>query len=325
MLAERERYEHMLSVPKAHGFVSHDSGTCGLHVHVDRKFFPDEERGIKRLLFLTEKFYPEIFIFSRRHASKAEEWSKRYMPALEGALLTSKDAETVYTKATSGHDRYRMVNLQKAPTIEFRIFRGTLNPTTFWATLQLVTNIVKLARNAEDSILDAITWLDIVNYEKYPELSEYNERRVGAGWSGETKIKAAVSQDAKEIMEEIEMPNNAIARSKLLGVSLYKLRGTSPVLISLWPAIAPSLVSSGSFVIEARRVGTTLIVKRTPEARFALQGNEIMRTDIGEPSPLSWIRIDEGFIANLQPELRDKLIADAIEHKEAILDLNGKE
>jgi hypothetical protein len=74
MLAHKERYGQLLDIPRVMGFTSHDAGTCGLHVHVDRKWFDgDTERA--RLVWLTEHFWPEMFIFARRSASTAQRTS----------------------------------------------------------------------------------------------------------------------------------------------------------------------------------------------------------------------------------------------------------
>ena len=56
--------------------------------------------------------------------------------------------------------RYYAVNLSNDDTIEFRLFRGTLNPNSFFATLELVNAIVCYSRS--DESIDRMTWDDLL-------------------------------------------------------------------------------------------------------------------------------------------------------------------
>jgi hypothetical protein len=66
-----------------------------------------------------------------------------------------------------------MLNVQNNATVEFRFFRGTLKYESFLAAMQLVSNLCLYAR--EHDLLQVLTATpdDVVNYVKYPELSEY--------------------------------------------------------------------------------------------------------------------------------------------------------
>jgi hypothetical protein len=75
------------------------------------------------------------------------------------------------------------VNLQNAHTVELRMWRGTLNPDSFFATLQLVDTIVKRCIEIGDDYrkLQAITWKELVQSD-HEILNAYLEKR---GLSGE--------------------------------------------------------------------------------------------------------------------------------------------
>ena len=78
-------------------------------------------------------------------------------------------------------DRYMAVNLTNANTIEFRLFRGTLNPTAFFAALELVDVIVKLVINKSFKEIRKMEWDDIIHSadrDTFPELYEYWDQRV---------------------------------------------------------------------------------------------------------------------------------------------------
>jgi hypothetical protein len=54
-----------------------------------------------------------------------------------------------------------------------RIFRGTLNINTFKATLQFVDNLARLVKKTTLTRLTSLTFDDIINFKKYPELTAY--------------------------------------------------------------------------------------------------------------------------------------------------------
>ncbi len=68
------------------------------------------------------------------------------------------------------------MNLLNCNTVELRIFRGTLNIDTFYATLQLVDEICKCAINMSDYEFERMSWLDFVskiNKDEKPKLIKY--------------------------------------------------------------------------------------------------------------------------------------------------------
>ena len=64
------------------GYTSHQAGTCGLHVHVNRSSLGDTYRQqddtIAWILFLVETFWHELLRFSRRTQSQLEHWAAWY-------------------------------------------------------------------------------------------------------------------------------------------------------------------------------------------------------------------------------------------------------
>ena len=69
------------------------------------------------------------------------------------------------------------VNLCNRHTIEFRLFRGTLNLETLYATLQLVDKICFLADNLTESELMSFSWSDFVSTIKDTEQINYLKLR----------------------------------------------------------------------------------------------------------------------------------------------------
>ena len=163
------------------GAQSHDCETCGLHVHVGRAALGNtddaRELCIAKLLILTERFYDnELLNFSRRGRFEMQRWAKK----TTAGVVAGDKRDTVLGKAknaNANHDRYTALNLTNYATIEFRIFRGTLNPQTFAATLQLVDCMVRWCKQHTLQEVIGCTFADIVKTCKYPELAAYCIRR----------------------------------------------------------------------------------------------------------------------------------------------------
>ena len=157
------------------GYRSHQTNTCGLHVHVNRDAFGDTEEEqedvISRILYFVEQHWNEMVKFSRRTEINLNRWAARF-----GYEPTPFQ---VMSKAKSSYGRYYAVNLCNAKTIEFRLFRGTLKLNTLLATLQLVDRICSIATNWEDDDLQALSWSEFVSHIEAPELIQYlKERRL---------------------------------------------------------------------------------------------------------------------------------------------------
>lgn len=156
---------------------SHQTQTCGLHIHVNRKAFGNDydtqEDSISRIVHFVEMHWNELLKFSRRTEANMNRWASRY-----GISTTAKDT---YKNAKAKHcGRYVAINLENYSTIEFRIFRGTLRYKTFLATLQLADEICNLAIKLSDRELEGMSWSDFViqiDSINKPELIEYLKAR----------------------------------------------------------------------------------------------------------------------------------------------------
>lgn len=154
------------------GYRSHNTSTCGLHIHVSRSAFgkdrDEQETVIARIVHFVEQHWQELVKFSRRTQGNLDRWAARY-------CTISADVQDTYKKAKDKHlGRYVAVNLDNYSTIEFRLFRGTLRYATFVATLQLVDEICNLAIKMSDRAIEGLSWADfVVGIEGKPELIEY--------------------------------------------------------------------------------------------------------------------------------------------------------
>ena len=155
-------------------YASHNTGTCGLHIHVNRDAFGGDddvqESCIGRIVYFVERNWDELVRFSRRKAENLNRWAARYATISPTPKETYKKAKEKYA------GRYVAVNLTNYETIEFRMFRGTLRYATFIATLQLVAHICELAYRLNDLEFETMSWSNFVltiDGAKMPELIEY--------------------------------------------------------------------------------------------------------------------------------------------------------
>ena len=156
------------------GYRSHQTSTCGLHLHVNRNAFSDSQEGqdevISRILYFVEHHWNELLKFSRRSEYTMNRWAARY-----GYEHTPK---AIMDKAKKGgNGRYAAVNLCNYHTVEFRLFRGTLKYNTFIATIQLVNRICDVAMYNTDDSIAKLSWSDFVADVTEPELIQYLKER----------------------------------------------------------------------------------------------------------------------------------------------------
>lgn len=168
-------WDEVLDYLRHEGYKSHDAGTCGLHIHLDRRGFGDteeeQELGISKVLFFIERHWEKVVKFSRRTPSQLDEWAARYL------CSSPEHPEDVLEYAKSDMSRYRAVNLCNHSTIEVRVFRGTLIYETFMAALQFCNLLYDIAELPLEEVID-ITWNQFKEMgSRYKEFTSYIEKR----------------------------------------------------------------------------------------------------------------------------------------------------
>ncbi|MBP5362366.1 MAG: amidoligase family protein [Ruminococcus sp.] len=170
------QWEEIMKKAISLGYRSHQTSTCGLHIHVNRSCLgethDEQEDVISRILFFVETHWAELLKFSRRSEYSMNRWAARY-----GYEKTGRE---ILDKAKKGNNgRYAAVNLMNWATIEFRLFRGTLKYNTLIAAIELVNEICDLAIRLTDEGIEKMSWSEFVESIEAPELIEYlKERRL---------------------------------------------------------------------------------------------------------------------------------------------------
>ena len=121
-----------LSANLTKGLRSHDTETCGLHVHVSRAGLSDVQIS-KAVCFVNDPDNrPLIETLARRYGT--------------GYCKVGKKKLT--TAHHSDGDRYQAVNLCNRHTVEFRIFRGTLRYSSVMAAIEFSNAVIQFATPA---------------------------------------------------------------------------------------------------------------------------------------------------------------------------------
>lgn len=87
----------ILSKARSLGYRSHQSNTCGLHIHVNRSAFgtteAEQDACIARVLYFVEKHWEELLKFSRRSRRQMDQWAARYGYPARGLYLYASTEE----------------------------------------------------------------------------------------------------------------------------------------------------------------------------------------------------------------------------------------
>lgn len=146
------------------GYKSHDTNTCGIHVHVNRSFFSggaiEQDLNIAKVILIIGRFWDKYVIpFTRRKTENLEQWAAK--DDLDVKCEDTPFEVSSKLNRVKSRGRYRAINLQNEDTIEFRIFRGTLKMNSFYAILQFVEVLCRFAKTVGLNQIDTLEWADI--------------------------------------------------------------------------------------------------------------------------------------------------------------------
>lgn len=158
-------WPRVLSHHTARALRSHDTRTCGLHVHVSRRGLTTLQIA-RAVVFLNA---PENEVLVRAIARR---YGNSYCRIAKKALRN----------AAQSFDRYEMLNITSSRTVEFRLFRGTLRAETVLACVEFANAVLEFARTASNSELTTHAFLehvyDVANAADTKHLRRFFARRV---------------------------------------------------------------------------------------------------------------------------------------------------
>lgn len=161
----RDILAKMLSAHAKAGGRSYQTDTCGTHIHISRSILSGDVHLNKLLEFGHRN--PELFLLLSRRRKKnlLERWANSKMPLSRAFVVKNK----------GGVQKYHAINTLPRNTIEFRIFRGTLDIEGIDLYLQTVFSMIEYTRNAGFGDLSEASYLDYIrkSRKEYPKLVEF--------------------------------------------------------------------------------------------------------------------------------------------------------
>jgi len=174
-----------LKLLRACGWESEKTRMCGLHFHVSRDSLSLD--AIVKLLLLSERFRSELFNLSgRTDICTYDEYARSHMLTLRRIFREANNSEekvnavSVLVRNRELRERHTALNVSNESTVEFRIFKGTLDLNTFCGCLDLFRYMIDIAENITAYRLYRMKWKQFVNNAKgfSPELDMLIEKRL---------------------------------------------------------------------------------------------------------------------------------------------------
>jgi len=143
-----------------------DKHNNGMHVHIDRKAFEQDNIHLKKFCwFISSKGIQEFTTnLSERTKESLDKWSKFASAATSIANVENHTREL---------SKYSAVNLGKSATIEVRLFKGIVSFTSIIKNLEFVDAAVEFTRIhslAEITLDQFLSWLDALPSSRYRTL-----------------------------------------------------------------------------------------------------------------------------------------------------------
>ena len=140
------RWREALDYASGEGYRSHDTDTCGLHVHFSRAWFgADEDEQAQTL----EHIYLLYDANSRFFEKLARREAGQYCEAVDDYYTSDRKLLKQIAKKEHNIGRYHTINNNNCKTIEFRLARGTMcyDSINAWIDVHrvLIENVKKYA------------------------------------------------------------------------------------------------------------------------------------------------------------------------------------
>lgn len=156
------------------GLKSHDTSTCGLHVHICKRGM-SLFHAVKMVLFINDSGNQRLIrTLARRDSSRYSQvknktasfdWIKNAKQYQDGG----KDR----VLQMLNNDRYEALNFQNSKTIEFRIFKGTLRYETILACLEFTYATWFFCRDTGTNELTTKNFLEFISKVENLEDTKY--------------------------------------------------------------------------------------------------------------------------------------------------------
>ena len=166
-----------------YGYKSHDTSTCGLHLHISRELLgatkDKQDRAISKLMLFIDANWNDIVKVSRRKDDELRRWASKCRDyGTNKEIYTSKMATEDYKKNAKNKyafGRYMALNNTNYGTVEFRFMKGTLKYESFMACIDFLYRIAINSKNIKyKDILNNKLWLKGISENTKAYLKQRN-------------------------------------------------------------------------------------------------------------------------------------------------------
>ena len=166
----KDRVVPIIEKLQENGFTSEKSGRCGNHIHISKNVFSEEAQS--RLVLIYAKFEQQIKILSRRGTNNS--YCRDVLENFD-SLEIENSMKIASDQKNKG--KCTAINFSNKNTIEFRVFRGTMNTNKLIANIQLVQLLADWSRKTltiHDILnLNATDFKNEILINDYAELLNY--------------------------------------------------------------------------------------------------------------------------------------------------------
>lgn len=167
--ARTKPISNVLNILNDNDYIGHDAEDAGLHIHIDRHHFDGgeiDETHIRRMIWMLSCNKELVTRLSRKSEDAIENWA---------SIPDAYEYGDIHLPSSSSHSV--CINLQHPSTVEFRIFKSTLNHETLVASIELVELIARYTKKYAPGYA-TYNLADIIESSDYKELKNYYNRRI---------------------------------------------------------------------------------------------------------------------------------------------------
>ncbi len=183
-------------------FRAWDTDTCGFHVHVSRDSLTSLQIG-RILVFINHK---RNTLFVQKVAGRGNQKFTKYIEKEPGDALVRNER--------TDENRRQAVNLCNKATIEFRIFRGTINPKHIIRNLEFCDSVCEFAAPASRSMSE------YCDYRNYVMFVDQNRKRwpLLASWCAVNDFinQPLVPKSKKADLSKMTLRQDLVAEGEIL-------------------------------------------------------------------------------------------------------------
>lgn len=163
----------VLNKLRSNKYRSYDTSTCGMHIHISKNAFTTWH------LYRFMKFFVDNSDFvtkiSQRKIENLDRWAALTDDPSESHKEFTDDVLMYKAKKKRGNDkRYLAVNLRNEKSVEIRIFRGTLNDSSFFKNIEFVQALYDYTKSISESDMSLQSFFNFLrDNNEYPYLRKF--------------------------------------------------------------------------------------------------------------------------------------------------------